>query len=316
MRCSLSTIGLAALLLACPAAAADEVEVAHDENAASLTVLIDGREAVVWQFAKELAIPHLGPLRSPSGELLTVQHPEPFPHHRSVWIADRVQLEDGPVVDFYHCQKNYRDPESPDRGFEHFIRQQGKPSWKKKPGQVSVEVSLQWIVGGQGPVLDDKRSFEITALGEGEYLLDLSWKLVAAHGDVRFHSDWVHYAWPYVRMHPRFSGQQGGVITDDQGRRGQEETNEKYARWIDYSNEVDGTTEGLAVFVHPDGARPKWLTREYGTFGPRRRDELSGTGFLLKKGEELRGRVGILVHRGDAESGRVAERYRAYAEGE
>ena len=84
------------------------------------------------------------------------------------------------------------------------------------------------------------------------------------------------------------------------------------ARWIDYSNTVDGVTEGVALFPFPDGRERRWLTREYGTFGPRRPDECSGTGFVLARGESLRGHVGVLVHRGDVTTGRVAERYRDY----
>jgi hypothetical protein len=57
------------------------------------------------------------------------------------------------------------------------------------------------------------------------------------------------------------------------------------------------------------------LTRDYGCFGPRRADARSGKKFTLKKGESLRQRVGVLVHRGDVKSGRVAERYSQYIEG-
>jgi hypothetical protein len=158
-------------------------------------------------------------------------------------------------------------------------------------------------------VLAQSTRFELVELAGGEYALLLSWELCAEHGDVTFHSDWVHYAWPYMRMDPPFSGEQGGTIVDDQGRRGQEATNGQHALWVDYSNTVEGVTEGVAVLVPDDGRPRKWLTREYGTFGPRRPDELSGTQFTLERGESLRGRVAILVHRGDAQEGRVAERY-------
>ncbi len=104
-------------------------------------------------------------------------------------------------------------------------------------------------------------------------------------------------------------------VIDDQGRAGQKATNGKRACWIDYSNEVDDVTEGLAVFIPASGGPREWLTREYGTFGPRRADKLNGTRFSLQRGEVLEGRAGILVHRGNCDDGRVAMRYRAYAEG-
>ena len=106
--------------------------------------------------------------------------------------------------------------------------------------------------------------------------------------------------------------QQGGRLVDDVGRVGQEATNGQYANWVDYSAAVDGASEGVAVFVPQDGGWRKWLTRDYGTFGPRRVDALSGREFALGKGETLAGSVRLFVHRGDATTGGVAARYRDY----
>jgi hypothetical protein len=72
----------------------------------------------------------------------------------------------------------------------------------------------------------------------------------------------------------------------------------------------------VAVFQWPDGQDHKWLTREYGCFGPRRPDAVSGKPFILVKGTWVRQRVGVLVHSGDAIAGRVAERYKLYVDGQ
>jgi hypothetical protein len=85
---------------------------------------------------------------------------------------------------------------------------------------------------------------------------------------------------------------------------------------MDYFNTIEGKTEGVAVFQMPDGSNHCWLTREYGCFGPRRPDEKSGKPFILKKGESITQRVGILVHRGDVKTGRVDERYKQYIKGD
>jgi hypothetical protein len=89
----------------------------------------------------------------------------------------------------------------------------------------------------------------------------------------------------------------------------------RVARWIDYSNTVEGITEGVAVFQWPDGKEHRWLTREYGCFGPRRPDSQSGNPFTLKKGESLRQRVGVFVHKGNVKTGRVAHLYEQYVKG-
>ena len=127
----------------------------------------------------------------------------------------------------------------------------------------------------------------------------------------------AYLAWPYLRMDKAFSVDQGGRLTNSNGAVNQQGTHDKPADWVDYSNTVDGQASGLTIFSHPDNARPHlWLTRDYGTFGPRRIAARSGTRFRLEKGQSLQRRVGILVHRGDVQEGRVAERYQAYAAGE
>ncbi len=291
------------------------LEIQRDDDAGKLTVVMDGRDILTYQYGKEFAIPHYWPVRSPSGKLLTVQHPDPYPHHRSLWIADKLQCGSGPVVDFYHCVKNYNQEGQPESGFRHFIRHQRFGELKAERGRVIIEAELTWFVNQTTPVLDERRTMSVMALGNGEYLLDLAWELKASHGDVKILSDDVHYAWPYVRMHPQFSGESGGVIVNDRGLQGQSGTHDQVAKWIDYSNTVEETTEGLALFIFDDGNEHRWLTREYGTFGPRRPDQTSGSNFELRLGDSLSGRVGILVHRGDVHSGKVNLRYQQYLEG-
>ena len=180
-----------------------------------------------------------------------------------------------------------------------------------------IRSKLLWEMDGDKPVLDESRELRVVALGNGEYFLDVTFTVTASYGDVAFTSDWVHYAWPYIRMCTAFSGDQGGTITNSEGGVGQDETNGKEAVWIDYSNTVEDVTEGLAIFSHPDNDQPhKWLTREYGCFGPRRIDARSGKPYTLKKGESISRRVGVLVHCGDVKAGQVAERYEAYVKGE
>jgi hypothetical protein len=75
-------------------------------------------------------------------------------------------------------------------------------------------------------------------------------------------------------------------------------------------------TEGLAFFTYDqDEPAHLWLTRDYGTFGPRRADAQNGKPFTVQKGDCLKQRVGILIHRGDVKDARVAQRYRQYIEG-
>lgn len=292
------------------------VKLDRDDQAGRLRVMIDGKEAIVYQYGAEQDLPHYWPVRSPSGKSMTVQHPDPYPHHRSLWFGDRVHLALQRDVSFYACLYSCRDRNDPKPPFRDHVRHVEFLPDEGTPHEPVVRVKLVWEMDHDKPVLDELRRMRIVPLGGGEYFLDVTFTVIASYGDVTFTSDWVHYAWPYVRMDSPFSVEQGGTITNSEGGKNQAETNGKEATWVDYTNTVKGNTEGLSIFSHPDNDQPhKWLTRDYGCFGPRRIDARSGKPFTLKKAESLKRRVGVLVHRGDVTSGKVAERYRQYAQG-
>lgn len=280
----------------------------QDDDAGTLTVQIDGQEAFVYQYGDQVDLTHIWPLRSPSGKNMLVQQTQPFPHHRSLWFADTVRLEGserGRFYDAYHTGQSGQPP------FRDRIRHDRFTA--VEPGaEGRYQEKLVWVMAHEIPTLDEQRDVRILPLGNGEYLLDMVFTLTASYGDVEFVSDAVHYAWPYLRINEKFHGDNGGTITNDRGQTGQADTNMQPAQWIDYSNTVDGTPEGVAVFQWPDGQTRRWLTREYGTFGPRRPDAQSGRPFTIPRDGTLSQRVGILVHQGDVETGRVRERYEAY----
>lgn len=293
------------------------VTVARDDAAGRLAVLVGGREALVFQYGPDVDIAHYWPMRSPSGRNLLVQKTEPYPHHRSFWFADTVRTGTGERdLSFYNAL--YSGVKGDDGSYappcRERIRLESFPRLETEKARAVIEARLVWESEGR-PVLLERRRLVVHSLGRGEYLLDLSWSLTPAGDDVTFVSDDVHYAWPFLRLDPLWNGEHGGTIISDSGAKGEKATNMKPALWIDYSNTVDGRTEGVAVFQFPDGAVHRWLTREYGTFGPRRPDGSSGKPFTLRKGESLAQRVGVLVHSGDVSTGRVRQRYAKYARG-
>jgi hypothetical protein len=314
---------------------APPLELKRDDTQGTLQVRLGGREAFVYQYG-HVDQPHLYPVQSPSGKLLTIQKTDPYPHHRSVWFGDTVQLEGQPQASFYqpyYTQVDKKDPQSPYRDRNRHVKFLAADV---KGGQANLEMQLLWEANlGQVPVLDELRQIRVVPLAHGEYFLDCKFAVTATYGDVTFRSDQTHYAWPYVRMHPQFAvertrikkgaGENGkdksvtekgtGTITNSEGEINGAATCMKAARWVDYSGTVDGVTEGLAIFANPAAPPPKFFTRDYGTFGPRRPDDQSGKPFVLKKGESLSQRVGLLIHTGDVKSGRVAERYQQFVEG-
>jgi hypothetical protein len=281
-----------------------------------MAVLISGQLAVVYRYGEGVDLPHYV-IYSPSGELMTVEHPDRFPHHRSVWFGDKVRLDGQRAVSTYNALYSRIDKDDPESPFRDRVRHDEFATESVDGSGATTGARLTWVMDQDKPVLDETRSVRIVALGGGEYLLDITFTVTASHGDVAFVSDATHYAWPYVRMTPAFCVDSGGRMVNSEGGIDQKGTHGQVATWVDYCNTVEGITEGLAVFSHTDNEHPhRWLTRDYGCFGPRRIDARSGKEFTLKRGESLTRRVGILVHRGDVEAGDVAARYEQYVKGE
>jgi len=293
------------------------IELRQDDEAGRLHVSIEGQEVFIYRYTRWLDIPHIWPLNSPSGKNMLVQQTDPYPHHRSFYVADTVRLDGKREVSTYNALYSGQliGTESYGPPFRDHIRHEKFTQLETEGNRAVIGTKLIWEMDSDIPVLEEQRHLVIQTLGKGEYLVDMTFELIAAYGDVEFVSDDVHYAWPFVRMHPPFSGENGGTISADNGTTGEANTNMKVAQWIDYSNTVEQITEGLTVFQFPDGKEHRWLTREYGIFGPRRPDEQNGKPFMLEKGKSITQRVGILVHTGDVKAGRVAERYKQYIQG-
>lgn len=309
-------VGLSLGLAFAPALRAEAtVKLQRDDKAGTLRILIGGREALVYQYAETVDIPHYWPMRSPGGKNMLVQMTDPYPHHRSFWFADTVKLDGGRDVSVYNAYYSGREItpkveyEAP---FKDHIRHVEFTKLEAKGPRAVVEAKLLWEMDGRTPILEEKRTMTVHALDGGEYLLDIAFVLTALGGEVAFVSDEVHYAWPYLRLDKTWSGENGGKIVNDAGAEGEKATNLIAAKWIDYSNTVEGEAAGVAVFQYPDWSNHRWLTREYGCFGPRRPDGVSGKPFVLVKGGTIKQRVGVLVHKGDLKAGQVAERYDQY----
>jgi hypothetical protein len=96
----------------------------------------------------------------------------------------------------------------------------------------------------------------------------------------------------------------------------------KPAAWVDLSGTLDGKPVGIACFDHPSNLRHPtcWHARDYGLFAanPFGLHDFTkapkGAGrFELPEGKSLTFRHRWLLHAGDAEAARVAERYAAWA---
>lgn len=98
----------------------------------------------------------------------------------------------------------------------------------------------------------------------------------------------------------------------------------KRAEWCDYYGPVDGTILGIAIFDHPNNLRHPtwWHVRDYGLFAANpfgihdfEKKEKGAGNFTLPKGKSLKFRYRILLHEGDEQQSKIAERYQDYIHG-
>jgi hypothetical protein len=98
----------------------------------------------------------------------------------------------------------------------------------------------------------------------------------------------------------------------------------KASAWCDYSGPIDGKEAGLAILADPKNPVPTyWHVRAYGLMAanPFGRDKARFPAVIGRKdlvelaaGQHLRLRYGLLLHTGDAETGRVAEHYERFVQ--
>ena len=98
----------------------------------------------------------------------------------------------------------------------------------------------------------------------------------------------------------------------------------KRASWVDYYGPLNGEIVGVAMFDNPQNPKHPtwWHVREYGLFAANPfgvsdfENKPKGTGNItIPEGESLTFKYRIYIHKGDQEQGKVAERYKEYAEG-
>jgi hypothetical protein len=297
---------------------------------------IDGKPVVVYRHGDDVDLPHFFPWNSPSGRNMTIDIAEPFPHHRAFWVSENNVILEGAEMKkpFANYSALYSGVKKTGEQWQSApFTQRSKhlafSNQKSSANTFEVDETILWL-DGETKIADELRHYRFTALdngkssgehvGEsfGEYFIDFSFKIVAAYGKLTVKCDLTHYAFPYIRMNKMFNVETGkGMITNSEGAVGQGATDQKEAFWVDYSAPTsDGGAEGLSCFLHPSQKPPhRWLTRNYGTWGPRRIANLHNTTFEINKEDSIDQRVGFLIHRGDAKTGNVAERYKEYCDG-
>ena len=253
------------------------------------TYIYDSENSAVWIRWKNAILtcyraeafqkyPYFYPLRAlKSGLSLTTETQQPWPHHRSVFFGlDRVN-----GANFW--QNN------PDKD-----RIVSKKLSLGECTEKSAEIfnECHWIPFEKEPVLADKRRMVVTIIDEETYTLDCYFELTALTEVV---CQKTNHGFFGVRLEHDLSVDGGGVLLNSEGIQKQENTLNKYARWVtsygQRSGRSDGLVEGLAIMSPPYKRMPFaesiWFTRDYGNFSPMPFDALSEN-LVMPKGDVIR----------------------------
>jgi hypothetical protein len=317
------SLAAAALLFAAPVSA----DVTIQEGPEKVRVEIDGKLFTEYCFT---GAPHVyfHPLIGPGGAKMTRSWPmeevpneeRDHPHHRSLWYAH------GAVngVDFWSEAASHKGtPKHPVGKIVHDRIVEAKGG--EQEGVIVAQ--CKWVAPDGSVPLTSRQTFRVYDRPENERLFDFEVTLTAGEkevvlGDTKEGTMAIRVAESMRLKQPKGRPAGGGRIVNNNGVRDGEAWG-KQAAWVDYSGPVDGKVVGVAIFDHPKNPRhpTRWHVRDYGLFAvnPFCGHEMDksipkgAADYKLAAGESVTFRYRFLLHEGDAEQGKVAERFAEYA---
>lgn len=286
-----------------------------EKNEAGVAVKHDGK-LVTQYLVKAGNKPILWPIIGPTGKEMTRAYPmrmEPGEktdhiHQRSLWFTH------GEVngVSFWEEVNPKRAPGE----IVHleFVKAEGGD-------QATIVTRNAWRTPEGKTVLEDERTFVIDDHA-GQRWIDFGIVLKATAGEVTFGETKEGAFGIRVPTSMDVDAKQGGKIVNSEGDADAAAWGKK-AAWVDYHGPVQGEHLGIAVLNHPRSFRypTRWHVRTYGLYAanPWGTKDFTGgqeTGgeYVLPEGESLQLQYRVILHRGDAEEGRIAEAFTKYAE--
>jgi len=272
----------------------------------SIDVDIDGKIFTTYHFADDLMLPAVRPFVYPvlaaDGTEMTIdhaQHPPLHAYQRSVWIgagdvngADHWTFKAKPIPKQTHIRFDYLNTD----GFQE---------------------ELIWDDDGGQPMLREIRTVGFIAYPDGARQVNFRLSFTAVSKDVTFFNRRDHGILS-VRPSPQIASNPVFTADDRVG-----ECNHHTA-WCDESGKINGSVYGIAIFDDPGNPRhpPPWHAgrdQRLATdiFLPRpdfRKDDPDRAlgDFTIHAGQTIDFRYGMLFHAGDAEVGKIRERYEKF----
>lgn len=308
------------LMLASLSAHAAEVTLSQDSD--GITVNIDGKVFTRY-LKKSERRPVLWPVIGPTGKPITRAYPvaesiveeaQDHPHHRSVWIG----FEGVNDVDFWHEPASGKKPYPPGE------QRHRKFSRVDSDGKTATVIALtDWLDPNGKKICEDERTWTFGTDGDDRWL-DCRMVLTASEGELTLADTKEGFFALRVADSMNVDHKQGGRIINSRGQTDAEAWG-KCAEWVDYQGPVAGEKVGIAIFAHPETLNypEPWHVRTYGLFAANPLGKVAFTNdaadvkerpkaLKLPKGETLVLRHRIILHRGDENDAKLAEKYKQY----
>jgi hypothetical protein len=289
-----------------------------------------GKLVTRYLTAPSFAKPIFWPVFAPGGVPLTRAWPmekeqpggsKDHPHQKSAWFCHGDVIPEG------------IDLKKKIKGVE------GVDFWSEAPGHgqivctkieapqlgkdgVSVKTHNEWRTADGLKILDEDRTIHFYDLGGARLLvldIDLQAAVPVKFGDTKEGA-------MGIRINDQITADKKGKgkIQNAKGQIGEKGCWGHIADWCDYSGPIDGKEVGLTILADPQNPMPScWHVRGYGLmaanpFGRAKAKfpDVAGRTDLVSvpQGGHLRLRYGLLLHTGDAETGRVAQHYQRFVQ--
>ena len=270
-----------------------------------------------------LDTPILWPILGPTGKAMTRSYPmaeghkserKDHPHHRSLWFNHG----DVNGFSFWHQEviKHVRFVEMTSGPTGKIVTEN---QWTNREGQLQccdqrtlvfgADADSRWIdVEVVLKAVDIPVKFGDTKEGTFGVRVAGTMKVDAAKPNARHGVPETDPSW-------------GGHVVNSEGQLDGDAWG-KRAAWVDYYGPVENETVGLAILNHPSSFRfpTYWHVRTYGLFAANpfgihdfEKDKSADGSLTLQPGESVAFRYRVLLHKGDAEKGKVQEAFDAYA---
>lgn len=283
-----------------------------------LTVVVDGLPVALYSYKdKKITRPYFAHVRAPNGVQVTRHHPpiegsDPTDHdtfHPGIWMS----FGDISGSDFWRNAAHVRQVE--------FVEE---PHGGAGQGGFAVQNEYLDQKDPKKVVCKELARYKFVALPDG-YLLLWDSTFESDH-DFTF-GDQEEMGLGFRMATPLRVGQKpgemlpvgNGRILDSTGRENEKQIWGNSADWCDFSGTIAGDGAGIAIFCHPENARPSWFhAREYGMltanmFGRKAFGKGELSAITIKPGEQFRIRYGLLVHSGQkVDRSELESAYRDY----